>query len=367
MIKRIFNKGMWYVNLAIGKTYLFLEQKRIVKPVPSSYYKHVKNGIPVDHKYPINFEETDKALFAHYTGYTTFDEQVYLLHDVNVNISGVVFRGLKNFAESLPHTIFRCKYSQLYLAGQYSFSKKVNAPTNKRYVLLHDFWSIGNYYHWIVDTLPRLKIVLEELKRENYSLILPEKRPKFIDAILKYYEIAHVTSIKENEYLAVHELLVPYYLAGPGHIHPESVREIKRHFLSKINSTVKKERIYVSRSRQKARRVINEAEVAALLTDYGFETVYWEDHSFEEQVQISQNAKFMVSSHGANLTNLMFMKEGSSVLEIIKEVNPNFCYWALASVTGVNYFYQLTKMPQADHLLVDIDLLKRNMERMLNG
>jgi capsular polysaccharide biosynthesis protein len=358
---------MWYVNLAIGKTYLSLERKGIIKPLTASFYKKLKNAIPVSHKYPKNFEEKDKSIFAHYTGYPTFDEQVYLLRDVNVNTSGVVFQGLKNFAESLPHTIFRCSYSQLYLSGQYAFSKKIVAPTNKRYVLLHDFWSVGNYYHWIVDTLPRLKSVQEELKQDTYSLILPAKRPKFIDAILKYYEIGNVTSIAADEYLSVQELLVPYYLAGPGHIHPEHVREIKQHFLKRIKSEVKKERIYISRSRQKARRIINEAEVSAVMADYGFETIFWEDHSFEEQVRISQNVKFMVSSHGANLTNLMFMKEGSFVLEIIKEVSPNFCYWALASVTDINYYYQLTKMPQADHLLVDIELLKRNLERMLNA
>lgn len=357
---------MWYVNLAIGKTYLFLENKRVVKPIPATFYKNVSNAVPVNHKYPVNFNEKDAPLFAHYTGYTTFDEQVYLLKDVNVDTSGVVYKSLRNFAESLPHTIFRCKYSLLYILRKYMFAKKVQAPVDKRYILIHDFWSYGNYYHWIVDTLPRLKIVREELKQDNYALILHEKHARFIDAILKYYEVKNIFTIKDDEYLAVKELLVPYYLAGPGHIHPQSVFEIKQYFLQRIEPGVKKERIYVSRGKQKVRRILNEAEVLALLSQYGFETVYWEDCTFEQQVQYARQARYMVSSHGANLTNLMFMPEGAKVLEIIKETAPNFCYWALASVAKVDYYYQLSKMPERDHLLVDINLLKQNIEKMLN-
>jgi hypothetical protein len=366
MLKRIINKGVWYTDLAVGKIALFAEKKKIIKSIPFTILRRSENAVRVEHKYPANFSEQDKHLFAHYTGYTSGKEEVFLLKDVNVNYMGVVFKGLKNFGPAIPHPIFRNKFGIRYLLGQYLFLRKKEARSNKRYVLVHDFWSYGNYYHFIIDSLPRLNSVIDDLKTDNYSLILHTPHAKFIDSILKYYDFKNITIVNNNEYLHIKELIVPNYLAGSGHIHPPKVQAIRSFFLEKILSASTKEKIYISRARQKTRRIINEAQVVELLSKYGFEVIYWEDRTFEEQVQIARNTKYMISSHGANLTNLMFMDEGAKVLEIIKEKDPNFCYWALASVAKVDYYYQLTKVPESDNLFVDIELLKQNVERMLN-
>ena len=57
-------------------------------------------------------------------------------------------------------------------------------------------------------------------------------------------------------------------------------------------------------------------------------------------------ARYIVSNHGAGLTNMLFMKDGGSVLEL-RHVSDciNNCYFTLASALDLKYFYQ-TCAPQ---------------------
>ncbi|MEO6304050.1 MAG: glycosyltransferase family 61 protein [Bacteroidia bacterium] len=367
MFKRVYNKALSVANSGIGKIHLFLERKGIIEPIIFSFYKNIENRVFVDHKYPVNFDQKDKQLFDHYTKYTTAGEQVIELQDVNISERGVVFKKYNNLGYALPHPVFRATYGWLYIFNQYLFRKKKKSDPDKTYILIYDFWSRANYYHWLVDALPRLWILKEELKQNNYSLLLPANSPKFLKTTLNYFEINNITYIETKEYLQVKKLLVPDYAAGSGHIHPVKVKAIKDHFVKKINAISKKERVYVSRGKQKARRVSNEDQIIEIVKQFGFEVIYFEDHTFEEQVAIGKGAKIMVTSHGANLTNSLFMPEKGTVLELIREDKPNFCYWALSNTAGVNYYYQLCKVVGNDHLLVDVELFKVNLQKVLNG
>ncbi|MCC6372491.1 MAG: glycosyltransferase family 61 protein [Bacteroidia bacterium] len=204
------------------------------------------------------------------------------------------------------------------------------------------------------------------MEDKGHSLLLPANAPKYITATLALMGITNITSIKKGQYLFANKLLVPYYLAGSGHIHPGRVREVKHFFTEKITAINPVDKIYVSRSRQKARRVVNEEQVIDTLKALDFKIIYFEDYTFEEQVAIGKGAQIMVSSHGANLTNCLFMPSGAKVLELIRYDQPNFCYWALASVAGLQYNYQLCKVVGNDHLLVDMELFKQNLKSLLN-
>lgn len=51
---------------------------------------------------------------------------------------------------------------------------------------------------------------------------------------------------------------------------------------------------------------------------FGFETVYAEDLSFDEQRNLFFETKILVTPHGAGLTNVLFMQPGTKVLELKK-------------------------------------------------
>ena len=131
-------------------------------------------------------------------------------------------------------------------------------------------------------------------------------------------------------------------------------------------------KVYISRGKAQIRKIANEEECAAILAEYDFKTIYFEDHTFEQQIAIALDAKYMVANHGGGLTNILFMKSGSSVLELRQNGDShNNCYFSLASALNLKYHYQLchSENPDEDahtaNLIVDCRRLRKNIEQIL--
>lgn len=360
LANKVYFKTKNVANNSINKLFTRVHKTEI----DSSVINKNEQTMFVNHKMPCNFNKSNLSLFTHFTNYETTNEHIFKFENVNITNDGIIFKNFSNAWQSFPHTIFRIDYGLLYILNTTLFYKRKTSKNNKNYILLFDFWSKNNYYHWIIDSLPRLLSVKNEIQQDNYTLLLPYNCPSYILSTLNYFEIKNVEFFKNNIYLNVKNVCLPYYLAGSGHIHPNRVLELKREFTSKIKSNTTIKRIYASRGTQKNRKVNNEMEVIKLLLKYDFEIVYFENYTFTEQVELTKNVQYFISSHGANMTNVLFMPDNAKVLELIREDNPNFCYWAVSSVARLNYYYQLSKVVNHDDLLIDINLLEENLKLM---
>ncbi len=87
------------------------------------------------------------------------------------------------------------------------------------------------------------------------------------------------------------------------------------------------------------RRIINEAEVQALLCSLGFETVDSENLALTDQALLFGSAEIVVGSHGAGLTNIVFCREGTVVIDLFAPTYVNPCYWVVSEACGLSYFY----------------------------
>ncbi len=74
------------------------------------------------------------------------------------------------------------------------------------------------------------------------------------------------------------------------------------------------ERVFLAR--RGTRSIVNEGEIDQLLSNYGFEKLYFEDFSMAEQWSIARNAKVVVGVHGAALKNLVFNTQGVKLVEL---------------------------------------------------
>jgi len=110
-----------------------------------------------------------------------------------------------------------------------------------------------------------------------------------------------------QRFAIVEELLVPTY------------PQITKDGLEWINNLVPLEEsqpsqygafIYLSRQKQKHRKIANEYEVQNLLQKHGFSTVFPEEISFEEQVDIARKAKILFGPQGSAFTLQIFMPPG---------------------------------------------------------
>lgn len=93
-------------------------------------------------------------------------------------------------------------------------------------------------------------------------------------------------------------------------------------------SALKGRRLFVSRDQTRfGRGLRNEAQVAGLLQEFGFETVYAEHLSLAEQQAMFEEAEHMVGLHGMALVQQIFMPSGEgSLLELMPRDRPQLEY-----------------------------------------
>jgi capsular polysaccharide biosynthesis protein len=180
--------------------------------------------------------------------------------------------------------------------------------------------------------------------------------------------------IRPGEVLHCRNLLLPTHTAPSGHYNEDLIRGVRDVLLSAYGEPGEQadgERIYISRQSATKRRIVNEDEVTLTLRKFGFQTIFAEGLSFEQQVRTFSRARYIVSNHGAGLTNMLFMREGGSVLELRHHSDRiNNCYFTLCSALNLNYFYQ-TCLPASDgpdphtvDLLVDLQQLESNLRNL---
>jgi hypothetical protein len=99
----------------------------------------------------------------------------------------------------------------------------------------------------------------------------------------------------------------------------------------------KSRKLYISRRDSPNRKLENEEEIEALISSYGFEIVSLTGMSLAEQINLFAGATHVIAPHGAGLTNIVFCKPVTHILEIKLLPYINWCYRRLAGIYGLNY------------------------------
>lgn len=268
--------------------------------------------------------------------------RLYRYRQVNVTPEGIVFRRLQIDRDLLIYPQHRQIYNWLYLASSIVKRKKVVLPAGEKYLLCFDYWS-NSIFHWMCDALPRLEAV-KELAKECV-LLLPEfYEYTYIHETLKAFQFKDIFLMKDNSYVHCENLYAPEQITTSGQIRPDNILSLRQtllhHFKPAFTGKINYPNIYVSRSKARFRKVLNEEELLPVLKKHGFELLYFEDFSVAEQIELCYHAVNLVSIHGANLTNIIFMQPGANVMELRKRNDTqNNYYYELADSAGCNYFH----------------------------
>lgn len=315
-------------------------------------------------KAPVNITEADVKLFSH--EYLKTIHATTLLELKNVYILNNTIFNPRTLQFYNKHTLVHPIRKKQLIKNLLLLSKK--GKTIDSAIWITDENAYG-YFHWLTDCLCRLIALESDLN--NHVVILPNhlRDIKFIAESLVYF------NIKAEYYdvtlpVKIKNLLLPSHTAPSGNYNPILINKLRQQFIGQ-NSTQGLKNIYISRQKAEKRKIINEDAVISLLKEYHFEIHFFEDYSFSEQVNLMKATKCLVGLHGAGLTNMLFMNEKTSVLELRNtEDNHNNCYFSLASDLNLHYYYQLNNGDRKDthevNVTVDILLLKQNIELMLS-
>ena len=299
---------------------------------------------------------------------------------------GICYKNYKMISESMHGLWERRRIKEIYptyyklttdtfLRSKYNNGVNVlNLDESKKYLHVHHGF---NYYHWLTETLYRLWLVRDQLA--EYTGLLPEKFKNigFVQDSLAMFPIGEILYIQKNTNIMAKKIdlveLKPYC----DHYDPEQHKALGTMMSDAVTNKGYKidfgEKVFISRKKAERRRIVNESEVERLLKTFGFSTVYFENYSFYEQVAIMKNVKFLVGTHGAGLTNMMFMQTKGKVLELHKKLENNqdlhsVVYWKLCDALKHDYYYQFCKPVNQNEdwfkvdLEVDIGLFEKNLQ-----
>lgn len=209
----------------------------------------------------------------------------------------------------------------------------------------------GNYYHWLVELMPRFFWLREAgFDMENLDgIILKHRGLPFQKACLKIVGVdeARILQAHPRLHLRAEELIISSYINYGYNSDAYSNRgeglRGARDWMRSANPYLAAgkrypTKIYVSRQRAAYRRAVNGSEFETTLNEFGFATIFPEDLSFEEQVALFSGATHIVGLNGAGLANMIFAPEGTKVIEC---VHPDFItsyFWDICAELGHQYY-----------------------------
>jgi capsular polysaccharide biosynthesis protein len=331
---------------------------------------------------PLNLSAEDNYLFEPFVTYSLSSLSVKKYKNVVVSYTGFCWDQNDVLIKESHHD-YPAQYED-YLQEVTWFQLDIfRNPENlirlgpgKAYLQIHHPWF--NYYHWMCEPILRQWMIKD--RSRDLILLLPDYYGKvdYIMSSLEPFEFKDIFFIPATKCVLVEDLWMPAIKPIADSYHEREIREIRQFYLNYVQRvkgiTIDRgERIYISRQKSSRRRVTNEEELQHLLEGYGFSIVYNEDYTFFEQVALYSNAKYLVSIHGAGMTNMLFMKANSTILELHKRKTNekdwhSLAFWYMAECLGHDYYHQvcLPADPSASFydadFIVDIGLVNKNLE-----
>ncbi|HTR40322.1 MAG TPA: glycosyltransferase family 61 protein [Pseudomonadales bacterium] len=204
-----------------------------------------------------------------------------------------------------------------------------------------------NYYHWMMDSLPRLKIS-QAANYRNYDYVLLQNRSlRFQDEFLDHLAVPPAKRLRCSKNI-VHQferLIVPGMPISEWKVSPWVCAWLRSLFPANPSGP---EKIYISRREAKRRRLINEAELERALQAMGFVSIQPEQLKVVEQARLFSSAKCVVGAHGAGLANMVFAPPNALLVELFHpDTERRPCYQHLAASAGQRYASVIGQRTQA--------------------
>jgi capsular polysaccharide biosynthesis protein len=198
--------------------------------------------------------------------------------------------------------------------------------------------SCNNLYHWLVDALPRLRLVEASglAVRRLYTPIWAAYHKQALD--LLGIDERQCIPAKRYQNIVASEIILPS--SPPGFPTQEVCEFLWTKLLPpalRMTAATNRRRLYISRRNARWRRIANEPDLVDLLGEHGFERIELENFPLVEQIRLMHEAEFVVGPHGAGLTHLAFCKPGTRVLEINTPCRPIHCFYHIAYWRGLRY------------------------------
>ncbi|MEM7425234.1 MAG: glycosyltransferase family 61 protein [Pseudomonadota bacterium] len=230
-----------------------------------------------------------------------------------------------------------------------------------------------NYFHWMVDCVARMALLGDLAQYDLF--VMPHISDSYGRETLAMLGIPNekILVVEGGAVLSAELLVAPTERRWGNHQVARWAAEFLRNTFSGLPlAAPANERIYISRKKRALRTFENEDEVEELLQEYRFQTVFLEDISVRDQIRLMQSSSFVLAPHGAGLTNIVFCRPKTRVIEIFSSAYLSGFFYQIAMHVRCRYRFLVFDPSQDDdrndnskNIKLNIAALRREINKML--
>jgi hypothetical protein len=178
-----------------------------------------------------------------------------------------------------------------------------------------------NYFHWLMEALPRLWLAQRFLALEDSTVLVPDLTPWMQDMLAAAGAVPERLAFLSAEATSWERLVMPARGLANIHTFTWHALELMDMLRGQANhvAAAAGRRLFVSRERSASRRIGNEDELFAIAEGYGFTRVFPQDLNFADQLALFAGAEAVAGALGAGLANAAFLAPGGSLIEFAPE------------------------------------------------
>jgi len=198
------------------------------------------------------------------------------------------------------------------------------------------------FYHFMCDVLPKLHVLEAQGRkaRDFDHIILNTLERPFVRDLVGMFQLKEerLRALDQGHGYRMEKLIAPSPVSILGSPHRAIASFFRRHCPRPARPAGKKRRLWISRRNARERVVFQEEKLHAFLCRRGFSICELENLRVPDQMALFSDASLIVAPHGAGLTNLLFTRPNTMVLELVNFGSINQCYRVLASTMKSRYF-----------------------------
>jgi capsular polysaccharide biosynthesis protein len=219
-----------------------------------------------------------------------------------------------------------------------------------------------NYYHFLLNALPRVDVLRRSgrLAEADRILVSGAVTPWLSEVMAMVgVPVDRLIGTAQHPIIRCRTLIAPSLILDPFIIPQRAVRWLRDEILPHVPWDGKARRLFVDRSDASSRRVNNLDELRPILDRFGVEVVRLGGWSLLDQARLFQQAELVITSHGAALTNIIFCRPGARVVQLMPDDMQEHNFRPLATYCGLHMLYLICPVaPGCEHVHIkDKDLL----------
>ena len=260
---------------------------------------------------------------------------------------GIIFDESGTYSEAgYLHSLHACPPGLRQVAGQVRIGRDaLDSATRIGGVTAVAFNPhLSNYYHWMVEAVLSLSVISDHMPRDA-KVLMPATLAHFRRTgstgfdhrrIIELLGMARLPIVEVDA--AVCRLDEAVWLEG--YAIENMPAEALAAFRDKAGAALgrgqpRTRRIFIERVG--LRSISNADEVEAFCQEHGFTAHRLEETGEEAQIRLFQEAEFVIATHGAGLSNLLFCAPGTKVIEFSPDTEFRPFFWQIAQHARLRY------------------------------